>query len=274
MIVIVALVGAYRQSGYGNVRLREALSSAPSRRSACWSGSSIANNVSERALQLSFAALALFIASQLVRRARSSEPPARSWPCASGHRVRSKRGFADLGGRPAAAALADPGLRVPRLERRRRRRLDGARRGRRVARRRADRPGRPRGVLRLPGDPADDHASPKARPASIEWPREQPARRPRPGRRPRPRPARRHRAEPALAHLLGDDRDRRRRARRRDGDHAGRPDRRGLPHPAGADHRPRLQRGAGRGARPRALQLRGADRDRRRRPRLLPPGRA
>ena len=49
---------------------------------------------------------------------------------------------------------------------------------------------------------------------------EQPAaRRPRPGRRARPRPARRHRAEPALAHLLGDDRDRRRRARGRDGGH-------------------------------------------------------
>ena len=70
---------------------------------------------------------------------------------------------------------------------------------------------------------------------------EQPDRGPRPDRRPRPGPARRHRAEPALAHLLGDDRDRRRRARGRDGDHAGRADRRGLPHPAGADHRPRLR---------------------------------
>ena len=38
-----------------------------------------------------------------------------------------------------------------------------------------------------------------------------------PERRPRPGPARRDRAEPALAHLLGDDRDRRRRPRGRDG---------------------------------------------------------
>ncbi len=35
-------------------------------------GVGIANNVSERVLQLSFAALALFMASQLVRRARSA----------------------------------------------------------------------------------------------------------------------------------------------------------------------------------------------------------
>ena len=102
---------------------------------------------------------------------------------------------------------------------------------------------------------------------------EQPDRDPRPRRRPRPRPARRHRAEPALAHLLGDDRDGGRRARGRDGDHPGGADRRGLPHPAGADHRPRLRRAAGRGARPAALQLRGPDRDRRRRPRLLPADR-
>ena len=46
--------------------------SAPSRRSGCWSASPLANHVSERALQLSFAALALFMAAQLVRRARSA----------------------------------------------------------------------------------------------------------------------------------------------------------------------------------------------------------
>ena len=107
----------------------------------------------------------------------------------------------------------------------------------------------------------------------IEWPQNNLIAARVPGRRPRPGPARRHRAQPALAHLLGDDRDRRRRARGGDGDHPGRADRRGLPHPAGADHRPRLRREAGRGARPAALQLRGPDRDRRRRPRLLPPGR-
>ena len=40
----------------------------------------------------------------------------------------------------------------------------------------------------------------------------------------------------------------------------------------GADHRPRLRRGAGRAARPGALQLRGTDRGRRRAPRRLPAG--
>ena len=49
----------------------------------------------------------------------------------------------------------------------------------------------------------------------------------------------------------------------------GRPDRRRRPHPAGADHRPRLRRRAGRAARPRPLELRGPDRRRRRPARRL-----
>lgn len=72
MIVIVALVGAYRQHGYGNVRLREALVIGALSPLGVLLGVVIANNVSERALQLSFAALALFMAAQLVRRARSA----------------------------------------------------------------------------------------------------------------------------------------------------------------------------------------------------------
>lgn len=70
-IVIVALVGAYRQSSYGNVRLREALTIAALSPLGVLLGVVIANNVSERVLQLAFAALALFMALQLVRRARS-----------------------------------------------------------------------------------------------------------------------------------------------------------------------------------------------------------
>jgi uncharacterized protein len=72
MIVIVALVGAFRQSGYGNVRLREALVIGALSPLGVLIGVGIANHVSERLLQLSFAALALFMAAQLVRRARAA----------------------------------------------------------------------------------------------------------------------------------------------------------------------------------------------------------
>lgn len=71
MIVIVALVGAYRQHGYGNVRVREALIVGALSPLGVLVGVAAANHVSERALQLSFAALSLFVAVQLVRRARS-----------------------------------------------------------------------------------------------------------------------------------------------------------------------------------------------------------
>jgi uncharacterized membrane protein YfcA len=69
IIVLVALVGAYRQNGYGNVRLREALIVGALSPVGVLAGVGIANHVSERALQLAFAALALFMAFQLIRRA-------------------------------------------------------------------------------------------------------------------------------------------------------------------------------------------------------------
>jgi uncharacterized protein len=72
MIVIVAIVGAYRQNGYGNVRLREALIVGALSPLGVLIGVLLANQIPERALQLSFAALALFMAAQLVRRARSA----------------------------------------------------------------------------------------------------------------------------------------------------------------------------------------------------------
>jgi uncharacterized membrane protein YfcA len=72
MIVVVAIVGAYRQNGYGNVRLREALIVGALSPLGVLVGVLLANQISERALQLSFAALALFMAAQLVRRARSA----------------------------------------------------------------------------------------------------------------------------------------------------------------------------------------------------------
>ncbi|HEX6782596.1 MAG TPA: TSUP family transporter [Solirubrobacterales bacterium] len=72
MIVLVAIVGAYRQKRYGNVRVREALIVGALSPLGVLIGVALANHVSERALQLSFAALALFMAAQLVRRARSA----------------------------------------------------------------------------------------------------------------------------------------------------------------------------------------------------------
>lgn len=69
MIVVVALVGAMRQSSYGNVNVRNALIVGALSPLGVLLGVGIANNVSERALQLSFAALALFIAYRLIVRA-------------------------------------------------------------------------------------------------------------------------------------------------------------------------------------------------------------
>jgi uncharacterized membrane protein YfcA len=69
MIVIVALVGAYRQNAYGNVNVRNAIVIGALSPLGVLIGVGIANHVSERVLQLSFAALALFMAVQLVRRA-------------------------------------------------------------------------------------------------------------------------------------------------------------------------------------------------------------
>ncbi|HWO15355.1 MAG TPA: TSUP family transporter [Solirubrobacterales bacterium] len=69
MIVIVALVGAFRQNAYGNVNIRAALVVGALSPLGVLLGVVVANAVSERTLQLSFAALALFIAYRLVRRA-------------------------------------------------------------------------------------------------------------------------------------------------------------------------------------------------------------
>lgn len=73
MIVIVALVGAIRQNGYGNVRVREALLIGALSPLGVLVGVAVANNVPERALQLAFAALALLMAAQLIRRARAAQ---------------------------------------------------------------------------------------------------------------------------------------------------------------------------------------------------------
>ena len=68
-IVFVAMVGAYRQYGYGNVRLRDGLVLGGFGLAGVIGGVAISNAVSGRTLELLFAALALVIAAQLVRRA-------------------------------------------------------------------------------------------------------------------------------------------------------------------------------------------------------------
>jgi uncharacterized membrane protein YfcA len=72
MIVIVALVGAIRQNGYGNVRVREALVIGALSPLGVLAGVAISNEIPARTLELAFAALALFMAFTLVRRALST----------------------------------------------------------------------------------------------------------------------------------------------------------------------------------------------------------
>ena len=71
-IVFVALVGAWRQRSYGNVRLRDGAIVGVLSPLGVAAGVAIANEVSQRTLELLFAALALTIATQLLRRALAS----------------------------------------------------------------------------------------------------------------------------------------------------------------------------------------------------------
>ena len=74
MIVIVALVGAARQRGYGNLNLRDAIVIGVLSPLGVLVGVVIANEVSQRVLELSFAALALYVAYGLIRRALAPQP--------------------------------------------------------------------------------------------------------------------------------------------------------------------------------------------------------
>lgn len=72
MIVVVALVGATRQRSYGNLDLRDALLIGVLSPLGVLAGVVAANEVSQRALELAFAALVLFVAYGLIRRALRS----------------------------------------------------------------------------------------------------------------------------------------------------------------------------------------------------------
>lgn len=72
MIVIVALVGAYRQRAYGNLALRDAVVIGLLSPLGVLIGVVVANAVPQRALELAFAALVLYVAYGLVRRVLST----------------------------------------------------------------------------------------------------------------------------------------------------------------------------------------------------------
>ncbi len=71
-IIPVSIVGAWRQHGYGNVRIRDGLIVAALSPAGVAAGTWLANNLPERALELSFAAIQLAFAVGLARRAWSS----------------------------------------------------------------------------------------------------------------------------------------------------------------------------------------------------------
>lgn len=68
-IVPVAIVGAWRQHRYGNLRLRDGLLVGALALPGSAAGVVLANIVPERALQVGFAMLLLLVAAQLVRSA-------------------------------------------------------------------------------------------------------------------------------------------------------------------------------------------------------------
>jgi uncharacterized membrane protein YfcA len=78
-IVLVAGVGTWRQRGYGNVRLRDGLAIGVLSPLGVAAGAVLANALPERALELSFAAVQLYFAWGLAKRAlRHPRKPADS----------------------------------------------------------------------------------------------------------------------------------------------------------------------------------------------------
>ena len=68
-VVLVAVVGTWRQRGYGNVRLKDGLIVGALAPVGVLVGALLANAVSERVLELSFAVVQLYFAYSLAERA-------------------------------------------------------------------------------------------------------------------------------------------------------------------------------------------------------------
>ena len=77
-IVLVSALGAWRQRQYGNVRLRDGLLIGVLSPLGVLAGAALANAVPERALEFAFAAVQLYFAWRLARRALrpAAEAPA------------------------------------------------------------------------------------------------------------------------------------------------------------------------------------------------------
>ncbi|MFL5821322.1 MAG: TSUP family transporter [Solirubrobacteraceae bacterium] len=72
-ILPVAVVGTWRQYGYGNVRLRDGMLVGLLAAGGAVGGVAVANAVPQRILEVGFGLLALGIAGQLLRRGLGSE---------------------------------------------------------------------------------------------------------------------------------------------------------------------------------------------------------
>ena len=71
-IIPVALVGAWRQHGYGNVRVREGAVLGGLAAGGAFAGVALANALPERVLEIAFACLMVAVAAQLARDALRS----------------------------------------------------------------------------------------------------------------------------------------------------------------------------------------------------------
>jgi uncharacterized membrane protein YfcA len=77
-IIPVAVVGSWRQHGYGNVRWRDGLAIGVLSAAGAVLGAVIANNIPERGLEVAFACLVLLVAAQLAWRALQAPDPSRT----------------------------------------------------------------------------------------------------------------------------------------------------------------------------------------------------
>ncbi len=75
-VVMVGGAGAWRQSRYGNLRLRDGVTLALLSPLGVVGGVLVAHAVGERALELSFAAVQVLMAAQLIRRVVTPDPRA------------------------------------------------------------------------------------------------------------------------------------------------------------------------------------------------------
>jgi uncharacterized membrane protein YfcA len=87
-IIFVAAVGAWRQNRYGNLRIRDGLVIGALSPLGVLAGTALANAVTERTLELAFAAVQLFFAWSLAKRAlgpRDDDPEPSEMPSPAGN---------------------------------------------------------------------------------------------------------------------------------------------------------------------------------------------